>query len=121
MRDLNEAWEVLKDAARRADIRRGGSAAAASRQAPAAERARDPNAPLLDRRGGPTAGQAAGAVLDFGIYAGWSLGEIARRDRGYLDWLRDRPEVEAFRVEIDQLINPNGEAEPRAARRGRRR
>ena len=59
-------------------------------------------------------------MLTFGIYAGWSLGEIARRDKGYLYWLRDRPEAKAFRVEVNQLIDPNGEAEPEPGR-GRRR
>ena len=36
---------------------------------------------------GPPPGNASGSVLNFGRYAGWSLGEIMRRDRGYLMWL----------------------------------
>ncbi|MEO5705008.1 MAG: hypothetical protein ABIZ52_00790, partial [Candidatus Limnocylindrales bacterium] len=69
---------------------------------------------------GEPPGRPWGPVLDFGIYAGWSVGEISRRDRGYLMWLRDRPEASAFRVEIMKLIDPTAE-EPAEPRRGRRR
>jgi hypothetical protein len=33
---------------------------------------------------------------------------VARTDRGYLAWLRDRPEGRAFAAEIDQLLDPRG-------------
>jgi hypothetical protein len=59
-------------------------------------------------------------VVDFGIFAGWSLGEIARRDRGYLVWLRDRSDGKAYRAEIDRILDPTADdpsAQPR--RRGR--
>jgi len=35
---------------------------------------------------------------------GWSLGEIARVDPGYLVWLAERPEGEPYRREIDGLL-----------------
>jgi hypothetical protein len=47
-------------------------------------------------------------VLQFGIYAGWSVGEVARVDRGYLVWLRDRPESRPFAEEIERLLDPQG-------------
>ncbi len=43
-------------------------------------------------------------MLPFGRHIGWSLGEIARVDAGYLAWLRERPEGTPYRAEIDQLL-----------------
>jgi curved DNA-binding protein CbpA len=120
MRTLNEAWAILKDGHRRAafDAAHGGHAGGGS-----SAKARvqdDPNRPFWTGAMGRPPGRPWGTVLDFGIYAGWSLGEISRRDRGYLIWLRDRPEAEGFRLEILRLIDPEGQepAEPR--RPGRR-
>jgi hypothetical protein len=58
-------------------------------------------------------------VINFGIYAGWSLGEIIRRDRGYLTWLRDRAEGKKYRQEIDRLLEIG--AEEQAPAKGRKR
>ena len=35
---------------------------------------------------------------------GWSIGEIARVDPGYLAWLQPRREGEPYREEIDRLL-----------------
>ena len=43
-------------------------------------------------------------MLEFGRHIGWSLGEIARVDPGYLVWLAERPEGEPYRREIDVLL-----------------
>jgi hypothetical protein len=59
-------------------------------------------------------------VLDFGIFAGWSLGEILRRDRGYLVWLRAHPEGKPYVAEIEKLLN-TGTEEIVEPRRGWRR
>jgi curved DNA-binding protein CbpA len=118
MRSLNEAWEMLKDATRRAtyDAAHGGPPLTAA--GPARPEG-DPNRPFWTGAAGPPPGRPWGPVLDFGIFAGWSLGEISRRDRGYLEWLRDRPEAKPFRVEIAKLLNPETEEtpEPRSGRR----
>ena len=116
MRDLNDAWAVLKDATRRAefDATNGGQPGAARRIED------DPHRPFWTGAAGPPPGRPWGAVLDFGIFARWSLGEIARRDRGYLVWLRERPEGEPFRAEIEKLLSPDTE-ETLDRRRGRRR
>ena len=53
---------------------------------------------------GPPPGNPSGSVLDFGRHIGWSLGEIARYDPGYLAWLRDRLEGTRYRAEIDLLL-----------------
>jgi hypothetical protein len=60
---------------------------------------------------GPPPGNASGSRLDFGRYAGWSLGEIARVDVAYLEWL-DRMSIgRRYRDEVDVLLR-------RAGRRG---
>ena len=120
MRALNEAWEVLKDASRRQafDAANGGSSAGAPGTASYAQD--DPTMPFWTGAMGPPPGRPWGPVLQFGIYAKWSLGEISRRDRGYLMWLRDKPEAKAFRAEIDRLLNPDGDETPDPRRRGRR-
>ena len=121
MRELNEAWEILKDAARRAayDLSTGAPAsAAATSDSPYGSD--DPNRPFWTGAMGPPPGRPWGPKLDFGIYEGWSIGEISRRDRGYLMWLRDKPEVEAIRADIDKLVNPDAEEEPLPKRGWRR-
>jgi curved DNA-binding protein CbpA len=55
---------------------------------------------------GPPPGRPSGSVLDFGIFAGWSLGEIARRDAGYLVWLSEQKEGAPFREEIERIVAP---------------
>jgi hypothetical protein len=118
MRQLNEAWSVLRDTARRSALDEAtGSAATPSKGRTAMTR--DSDRPFWTGAAGPPPGHPSGPVLDFGIYAGWSLGEIARRDRGYLMWLRDRAEARSIRSEVLRLIDPNG-AEPEEPRRGRR-
>jgi hypothetical protein len=56
--------------------------------------------------------------LTFGVFAGWSLGEIARTDPGYLQWLedgRDTPDGNSdarkgrpYLTEIDSLLRRRG-------------
>ena len=125
MTALNEAWAVLKDQARKAawdlehrpaggTVSRGGSVAGSGgAEGEGAER------PFWTGAMGPPPGRASGTVLHFGIYDRWSLGEIARRDRGYLIWLRDRPEARQFQAEIIRLLDPNAEEPPDPRRRRR--
>ena len=58
----------------------------------------------------------SGSVLTFGRYAGWSLGEIARADLEYLEWLDRMPIGRPYRDEID--AHPAAHRAP-ALRRGR--
>jgi hypothetical protein len=53
-------------------------------------------------------GTASGSVLNFGRYAGWSLGEIARADLDYLEWLDRMPIGRAYRDEIDGILRRSG-------------
>jgi len=57
---------------------------------------------------GPPPGRPSGSVLNFGRFAGWSLGEIARTDIEYIEWL-DRPPIgRPYRDEIDQILRKAG-------------
>jgi curved DNA-binding protein CbpA len=122
MRALNEAWAILKDASRRSayDAVSGGVAIEAFTNGTSPVRFdADPGRPFWTGAMGVPPGRPSGPVLDDGIFAGWSIGEIARRDRGYLHWLRDRPEAKHIRPDIDRLLDPTTGDE--AASRGRRR
>jgi len=123
MRELNQAWSVLKDADRRdsydaahgrtrrraASSGEGGDSTAGGSAEGSGTDAAKPNRnfagqPAWTGAAGRPPGRPWGSVLDFGIYAGWSLGEISRRDRCYLAWLRDRADGKRYRAEIDKLL-----------------
>ncbi len=57
---------------------------------------------------GPPPGNASGTVLDFGRHVGWSLGEIARVDPGYLEWLDKQPQAAQLHEEIDRILRSRG-------------
>ena len=57
---------------------------------------------------GPPPGNPSGTILNFGRYAGWSLGEIARRDLEYLEWLDRMAIGRAYRDEIDTILRKAG-------------
>ena len=112
MRELNAAWDVLGDPQRRAaydEERRE------NRPAPVPA---GPTGPCWTGRAGPPPGNPSGSVLAFGIFAGWSLGEIGRTDPGYLQWLEDRCDTpdggsdarkgRPYVTEIDSLLRQRG-------------
>ncbi len=57
---------------------------------------------------GPPPGNPSGTVLNFGRYSGWSLGEIARRDLEYLEWLDRMAIGRIYREEVDSLLRAAG-------------
>lgn len=57
---------------------------------------------------GPPPGEPSGSVLMFGRYAGWSLGEIARSNLEYLEWLDRMPIGRMYRDEIDAILRSMG-------------
>jgi curved DNA-binding protein CbpA len=57
---------------------------------------------------GPPPGRPSGTVLNFGRYAGWSLGEIARMDLEYIEWLDRAPIGRNYRQEIDEILRLSG-------------
>jgi curved DNA-binding protein CbpA len=57
---------------------------------------------------GPPPGNPSGSVLNFGRYAGWSLGEISRADIEYIEWL-DRATIgRMYREEVDAILRRAG-------------
>jgi curved DNA-binding protein CbpA len=84
---LNEAWQTLRDADRRATYDR--------------EFGRPPER-RSDRRGH--------RVLDFGRYQGWTLLEIAERDEDYLVWLGRTPIGRSLQAEINELLTARAAA-----------
>ena len=57
---------------------------------------------------GPPPGQPSGSVLNFGRFSGWSLGEIARTDIEYIEWLDRAPIGRQYREELDQILRKSG-------------
>jgi curved DNA-binding protein CbpA len=57
---------------------------------------------------GPPPGRPSGSVLSFGRHVGWSIGEIARADPGYLVWLEERREGRPYLAEIDRTLRAVG-------------
>lgn len=57
---------------------------------------------------GPPPGNPSGSLLNFGRYSGWSLGEVARTDLEYLEWLDRMPIGRTFQFEIDGLLRSHG-------------
>jgi curved DNA-binding protein CbpA len=128
---LNDAWDVLGDPSRRAAYdasrieteSRPPTPAAPVTGAPAATGTSTANgapaAPGAPRQpdathAGPPPGHPSGTVLDFGRYAGWSLGEIARYDTDYLEWLLRATFGRRLRAEIETLLRQRAPASGRA-------
>jgi curved DNA-binding protein CbpA len=119
MMRVNAAFERIRTAERRAayDREHGGH-----------DGRRPVWAPEYDGTGGagPPPGRPSGSVLGFGRHLGWSIGEIARVDPGYLLWLEDRPEGLPYLDEIDRFLRGAGvrrptDPKPERGRRSRRR
>jgi curved DNA-binding protein CbpA len=93
MMRINAAFDAIRTAERRAEY----------------ERIRQQVA-IRDGTGGAgrPPGRPSGSVLGFGRHYGWSIGEIARVDPGYLVWLAERREGEPYRAEIDAVLSRMG-------------
>jgi hypothetical protein len=109
LRALEQAYEVLRDPERRQryDVELGLRARRAAWRsqpdapvAPAKEAA-----PAASPAPRPSASTARTGVLDFGRYAGWSLRQIAMRDRDYLEWLRRTPGGRQYQTEIATILD----------------
>ena len=66
-------------------------------------------------------GEPSGSVLNFGRFAGWSLGEIARRDLDYVEWLDRSPIGRQYRDEIDTILRKAGRRKSAGAEAQERR
>lgn len=115
MLEINEAWDTLKDADRR---RRYDAQLALRRDRRSSDRfvrrsatPAEPD-PISGRTpwgeaGPPPAGPRKGPVLDFGRYRGWTLDQVARHDRDFLEWLQRHPAGRLYRQELEQLLGPS--------------
>ena len=102
MARVNAAYDLLRDRTRRAAYDREQVSAPTAHD--------DPKKPPWTGAAGPPPGRPSGPKLDFGIFAGWSLGEIARRDPGYLVWLAERKEGRPYAEAIEAIVAPMREA-----------
>ena len=115
MSRINAAFDQLRDAERRHRYDRAtGRPRRDPRAAPPPPI--DPTRPAYgwvpERDGtggaGPPPGRPSGSVLTFGRHLGWSIGEIARVDPGYLEWLEGRHEGRRYAEEIDATLRRTG-------------
>jgi curved DNA-binding protein CbpA len=115
MRELNLAYNTVRDPAVRAAHDRGRRLAAAVAStasppvAPAISRVTPGRRPEPHAAGRPpSAGAEGGSRLAFGRYAGWSLREVARHDPDYLLWLSRHSSGIRYRTEIYAILRAAG-------------
>jgi curved DNA-binding protein CbpA len=108
MAALNEAYELVRDPARR-------RAYDARRRMTRAHAVPIVNVPQRVHAGAPHPGDAVThRVLDFGRYAGWSIGDLARHDPDYLRWLCRHSSGLRFRDAIVRVLPREPDLERRA-------
>ena len=132
MKRLNHAWSVLGDPVRRAEYdrqvagRHPGPAGAAGVEArtaaspfagavrshpTATHRASSGStghqrvtAARPEDHAGPPQGEPSGPTLSFGRYEGWTIGQVARVDPPFLEWLRRVPAGRQLKDAIDVAL-----------------
>lgn len=105
MAALNQAWGILRDPALRSELDHLRAETRRERAISNPRHARpnvtsDTVAPVP----APPPGRPSGSVLDFGRYAGWSLGQIVATDPIYLEWFARTPIGRSFNREIEALL-----------------
>ena len=123
---LNAAWETLGDLEGRARNDRNRRTAAAAQTTQVERYGVDLRPPATTPSPRPMSSRArSGTILDFGRYAGTSLGELAIRDPDYLKWLARTPIGRRLQREIEALLVASWPTTPRPERTrsrfGRRR
>ena len=112
MRVINAAWEILRDPAKRQahDLARHRQSRPADHGGLDTTGHSAGAAVGRDGTGGAgrPPGRPSGSMLDFGRHVGWSIGEVARVDPGYLEWVEARPEGAPYRQEIDAVLRRAG-------------
>jgi curved DNA-binding protein CbpA len=100
MAALNHAWGILRNASARAAYDQARAEARRTLEVPKPEVSHEMRTPMP----AVLRGKPSGSVLDFGRYAGWSLGQIATADPEYLEWLARTPIGRSFNREIHALL-----------------
>ncbi len=117
MRRLNAAWSTLRDPVRRAEYDVSRAVASPAAPTAASQDAARAGEPEWTGAAGPPPGRPSGSRLPFGLYAGWTIGEVARHDNGYLMWLAERREGRPYAAEIRAILTPAQAAQAEAKRR----
>ena len=115
MAELNEAYEILEDPEKRArydEILAGGrrdpDRARKAEASPGPGSATETTAAPGDRYGEagppPKSPEPVGSVMTFGRYRGWTLNQVARFDRDYIEWLSRTTTGRTYRQELDDLL-----------------
>lgn len=107
MLEINQAYDVLKNAEQRA---RYDAELARRRDRRNVDRfvrrptdyAASGDATSFGEAGAPR-GPAVGSLIDFGRYKSWRLGQIANFDSDFLEWFERSPAGRQYRTEIEQL------------------
>ncbi len=109
MAAINGAWDILGRPDLRAayDAEQTRTAAAPIDHGQEVGRGPEPGAAgRRDRRPPP----GTGPVLDFGRYAGWSIGSLAVADPDYLEWLARTPIGRSLKHQIDAALSAQAAA-----------
>ncbi|MFV2062450.1 MAG: DnaJ domain-containing protein [Chloroflexota bacterium] len=110
MMELNEAYAILSDRSKRSrydeimGLAVGETGDAASRNNDASSAAE----PFGEAGPPPVNPLASGSVLIFGRYRGWSLNQVERYDRDYIEWLSRTTVGRSYRLELERLLQRRG-------------
>ena len=125
MKRLNNAWSILGDARLRAEYDRqvagrhpgpsashAGPSSARAASAPTASAhttssttsSHPSSTPKPADHAGPPQGEPSGPLLTFGRYEGWTIGQVARVDPPFLEWLRRVPAGRQLKDAIDVAL-----------------
>jgi len=108
MIELNEAYAVLSDAERRLRYDESIGVGSAPERASPGPAAAQPAAAYGEAGPPPATPPPSGSVLTFGRYRGWTLGQVKRYDRDYLEWLSRTPTGRLYRQELQELLRGRG-------------
>jgi DnaJ-class molecular chaperone len=117
MAELNEAYAILSDSAKRAvydemtglrasrpTLGPGGEPFPAELSSAGAAGAPPASSPYGEAGAPPGHPFPSGAALTFGRYRGWTLNQVAHFDRDYLEWLSRTTMGRNYRHELDELL-----------------
>lgn len=102
MAAITEAWAILGDPEHRSAW--DAQAARLHTRRSTDRKSTLPPAGQPDRRGAAPGARGSGSVIDFGRYAGWTVGSLVNHDPEYLEWLARTPIGRRLTVEIQEAL-----------------